>query len=263
MATITKSNWRVIYGWSPASGVRLGACEYKGVKVLEAASVPFVHVKYAGDSSGPFTDMLQSADTPPPPVEIREIMLGFDLRARYDFYGEDYQYEHVWRFHEDGQFATKIVIQGPGEEIHGRHTYHLPFRFDLDLSGAARDSLQRFVPVGAAGHWVDVPKEGRVLPSVGRWDWRVIDKATNRRCSIRASARDNAELWGFRYSAGESWASWGGALSAPPGAPGSVPAVYETGQSVQNADIVIWYLAHVPSGDLVTACGPWLRLGGF
>ncbi len=80
---------------------------------------------------------------------------------------------------------------------------------------------------------------------------------------MRAGPHDNAELWGLRYSLAESWASWGGVQSAPPGAPGSVPAVYATGQSIQNTDVLIWYLAHVSSGDLVTACGPWLKLAGF
>jgi hypothetical protein len=101
-----------------------------------AREMPFVYVNYEGDISGPFTDRLQSSN-----VHERSIMFGFDLKATYDF-GDDYQYDHVWRFHEDGQFGATIVIQGPGEEIHGRHTYHLPFRFDLDVSGNAGDSFE-------------------------------------------------------------------------------------------------------------------------
>src|SRR2546423_15452442 len=191
MPRITNSNWRVDYFWSKSSGLRLGVCDYHGTRVIHSASVPFVYVNYQGDSSGPFTDELQSTTTD---IEVREIMRGFDLKVTYDLYGPDYQYAHVWRFHDDGQFGATIVIHGPGEEIRGRHTYHLPFRFDLDLSGAGGDSIQRWTPVGAVGYWADVPTEGRLTPSGSRWDWRVIDKATHRRCLIRAGRHDNGEL---------------------------------------------------------------------
>ena len=115
-------DWHVRYYWSKSSGLRLGSCEYQGERVIHSASVPFVYVNYDGDSSGPFTDELKSNETA---IEVRDIMLGFDLKATYDFYGPDYEYEHVWRFHDDGQFGSSVVIQGPGEEIYGRHAYHI------------------------------------------------------------------------------------------------------------------------------------------
>src|SRR5438105_3392966 len=101
-------------------------------------------------------------------------MHGFDLKVTYDYYGEDYQYEHVWRFHEDGQFGSAIVIQGPGEEIDGQHIYHIPFRFDIDISGESSDSFQRQL---ASGVWEDVAKEGRQAPlqaAAPHFDWRII-----------------------------------------------------------------------------------------
>ncbi|HET9832061.1 MAG TPA: hypothetical protein VFP91_10140 [Vicinamibacterales bacterium] len=260
MPSLKKANWHVQYGWSESSGLRLGVCEYQGIRVIHSASVPFVYVNYEGDSSGPFTDELKSRKSK---VEIRDIMFGFDLKVTYDYYGEDYQYEHVWRFHDDGQFGSTIVIQGPGEEIDGHHTYHLPFRYDLDISGASGDSFQRR---RADGGWEDVVFEGRQLPMhpwAPHFDWRVIDKSTGRSAAIRPRARDNAELWALRYSALESWGSWGATGSGAPGSPGSVPAVYDNGQMVQNTDIVVWYIAHIPSVERVTACGPWFKLTAY
>lgn len=140
MPRIRKSHWEVNYFWSKGSGLRLGTCNYRGTKAIHTASVPFVYVNYWGDSSGPFTDMLQSTSNA---VEVREIMFGFDLKVTYDIYGADYQYDHVWRFLEDGQFNSTIIVQGPGEEVDGRHTYHVPFRIDLDVSGSGGDSFQR------------------------------------------------------------------------------------------------------------------------
>jgi hypothetical protein len=36
---------------------------------------------------------------------------------------------------------------------------------------------------------------------------------------------------------------------------GSVPAIYDSNQSVQNTDVVLWYIAHVSSRDLVATSG--------
>lgn len=259
MPEIERSNWRVEYSWSPDSGLRLGGCDFNGLHVLYAASVPFVYVNYAGDAFGPFTDRLRSRAGV---VETREIMFGFDLTATYDLYGEDYQYEHVWRFHSDGQLGSTIVIHGPGEEIYGAHTYHIPFRLDVDISGRSGDSFQR---AGADGSWVDVAEEGQQLPerAGAAWDWRVLDRASSRSVLIRAREDEEAELWPLQYSDVEHWSSWGGTQSAVPGTAGSVPAVYATGQSVQDTDLVLWYLAHVSSRDIPTTCGPRLKVEGF
>jgi len=257
MPTVKFGKWRVSYFWSKSSGLRIGASDFAGIRIIHSASVPFVYVNYWGNISGPFTDQLQSTSDR---VQVREIMHGFDLRVTYDFYGEDYQYEHVWRFHDDGQFGSTIVIHGPGEEIYGRHTYHIPFRFDLDISGASRDSFQKS---GAAG-WEDVGKEGRfTLVAPPAFNWRVIDKKSGYAARVRARANDAAELWALAYKEVESWGSWGAAGPGVPGSPGSVPAVYDNDQSVQNTNVVLWYIAHIPAVERVAACGPWFALEGI
>jgi hypothetical protein len=256
MPTINLANWHVEYLGSTDGSMRLGKCDYAGVRAIHSAAVPFVYVNYAGDASGPFTDTLTCEAA----VQVRQIMNGFDLQATYDF-GDDYMYDHVWRFHDDGQFGSAIVVHGPGEEIHGNHTYHLPFRFDLDISGSKGDSFQRRSP---ARRWVDVAKEGRQTPVVAPdYDWRVIDKASRRSATIRARTGDDAELWALRYKRSESLSSAGFALPGPPGSPGSVPAIYADGQSVQGTDLVVWYIAHLSAFERVVACGPWLRLEGY
>lgn len=257
MPTEKAANWRVHYYWSKSSGLRLGVCDFGKQRVIHSASVPFVYVSYWGNSSGPFTDRLQSTSKE---IEVRQIMRGFDLRVAYDIYGEDYRYEHVWRFHDDGQFGSTIVIHGPGEEIYGRHTYHLPFRFDLDISGAGHDSFQKAGP----GGWEDVRREGKFTPTAPpAFDWRVVDKKTGDAARIRARAHDAAELWALAYKPRESWGSWGATGAGVPGSPGSVPAIYDDGQSVQNTNVVLWYIAHIPAGERVSACGPWFALEGL
>jgi hypothetical protein len=260
MPVVTRENWHVNYHWSQSSGLKLGTCDYQGIRVLRDASVPFVYVKYEGDSSGPFTDELQSLSTS---IEVREIMFGFDLKVVYDSYGADYQYAHVWRFLHDGQFGSKIIIHGPGEEIDGRHVYHIPFRFDLDVSGAGADSFEKR---SASGRWSAVSREGQFKPvgPPGTFEWRVIDHADRKAAHIRPGLTDDdAELWALRYRRSESWSSFGGAEEGPPGSPGSVPAIYATGESVKESDVVLWYIAHVTSVDLPRACGPWFHLQGF
>ncbi len=258
MPSIKKTNWHVSYYWSSGSGLKLGACDYQGTRVIHNASVPFVYVNYAGAAFGPFTDKLKSTSAS---IAVREIMHGFDLKVTYDWYGPDYQYDHIWRFHSDGQFGASIVIQGPGEEINGQHTYHIPFRYDLDLSGASGDSFQKRL---VSGVWEDVPLEGQHV-SIGSPDypWRLIDKASGKSASVRARGGDSAELWALQYKAIESWNAWGATAPLPPGSPGSVPDIYANGQTVQDTNVVLWYIAHIPAVDRVAACGPWFKLDGF
>jgi hypothetical protein len=261
--TVEQANWRVEYYLTESSGLSLAECQFNHVPVLYSGSVPFVYVNYIGGTFGPFTDELKSVSGN---VEVREIVHGFDLKVTYDQYGADYQYDHIWRFHADGQFGSTIVIHGPGEEINGWHTYHLPWRFDLDISGAAGDSFQRWSKAGVAGgFWEDVQTEGRHTPSSAGWryDWQVLDRATNRRAMLRAGEHDSGEVWALQYSDVENWSSWGGVQPKAPGSPGSVPALYSGGQSVQEADLVIWYIAHIGSRHLPATCGPWFKLEGF
>jgi hypothetical protein len=260
MPVIEQDNWTVTYERSASSGVRLRTCDYQSTRVLHAAAVPFVYVQYGGADIGPFTDELRSASDR---VEVREIVNGFDICARYDLYGPDYQYDHIWRFHDDGQFGSAIIIYGPGEEIAGRHTYYVPFRFDIDISGASGDSMQTRRPTG---EWVDLQVEGvsrPLVPWAPDYDWRVIDKDSGKSARLRARAGDNAQVWTLRYDELESWSSWGGAQKSPPGSPGSVPEIYQSGQSVQDTDLVIWYIAQITSVDRVAVCGPWFALEGF
>jgi len=254
---IKRSNWQVDYYWSPGSGLRLGLCSYLGQAVVHAASVPFVYVNYIGNISGPFTDKLKSLSKA---IEIRDIMFGFDLKVTYNYYGPDYEYNDVWRFHEDGQFGSAIVIQGPGDEIHGRHTYHLPFRFDIDVSSSGRDSFQKL----SGGQWSDVAKEGRHKSTIApEFEWRVLDKTKQRSVDVRGRNGDDAEIWALEYQKSEGWASWGSAGSGAPGTPTSVPALYPKDRSVQNTNVVLWYIAHHTAVDRVAACGPWFKLAGY
>ena len=256
MPKVSAHNWTVEYRWSTSSGLVVGPCEYMGVRVLHDAAVPFVYVNYTGGVT--FTDELRSTLRR---IERREIMHGFDLRASYDLYGEDYLYEHVSRFHDDGQFASRIVIQGPGEENEGQHVYHIPFRIDLDVGGSPHDSFQKRA---ASGRWTKVAREGGHQPAgTGGYDWRVVDPTQDRGILVRPGQFDDSELWALAYSDVEGWSAAGGAGDGVPGSPGSVPALYDNNQPVQDADVVLWYIAHVPSAELPRACGPWFALDGY
>lgn len=80
---------------------------------------------------------------------------------------------------------------------------------------------------------------------------------------VRAGLHDDGELWALAYNEVEGWSAAGGASAGAPGSPGSVPAVYANNEPVQDADVVLWYVAHIPSTDLPRACGPWFALGGY
>lgn len=258
---VQQAQWRVDWRLTERRGLVLRECTFRSRRVLRAASVPFVYVRYENSDIGAFTDQLASRRGR---VEVRPVLRGFDLAIRYDAFGEDYLYDHVWRFHDDGQFGGRVIVHGPGEEIAGRHTYFVPFRLDLDVSGSGHDSLQQWYSSGAAGQWADVSTEGRQTPAPGgRYDWQVVDKATGRRAMIRADDGDDPELWGLRYRPEEAAAAIGGVQVAPPGADGSVPTIFAGDESVQDTDLVVWYLAARPASPPVVACGPWLKLDGY
>jgi hypothetical protein len=258
MPTISAHNWSVDYRWSASSGLVVGPCAYMGVRVLHDAAVPFVYVNYAGDKFGPFTDALSSTSHK---IERREIKGGFDLKAGYDLYEDDYLYEHVIRFHDDGQFASRVVIHGPGEENRGKHVYHIPFRIDLDIGSSPHDSFQQRA---ASGRWTNVAREGGHKPSsTDGYEWRVIDRTEDRAVLTRPGQFDDCELWALAYKDVEGWSAAGGAGDGVPGSPGSVPALYDNNESVQDADIVLWYIAHIASTELPRACGPWFALSGY
>ena len=80
---------------------------------------------------------------------------------------------------------------------------------------------------------------------------------------LAKEAFELGELWALAYKEVEGWSAAGGTGEGPPGSPGSVPAVYDTNESVQDADVVLWYIAHVPSTELPRACGPWFALNGY
>ena len=256
MATVDHSNWHVEYEGSAKGPLRLGRCDYAGVEVIYSAVVPYVYVDYLTSPPGPFTDQLACRDD----VEFRETMNGFDLKATYDF-GADYLYEHIWRFHDDGQFGSAMVIHGPGEEIRGRHTYHLPWRFDFDVGGAGGDCFQyRF----GGTEWADLGREGRVRPShPPEFEWRVLDNASGRNVQARSRVGDSAEAWALSYKRSESFSAFGATGSGPPGAPHSVPAIYDNDEPLQNTDVVFWYIAHIPAIDRVSVCGPWFALDRY
>jgi hypothetical protein len=215
LVVIKQNDWEVNYFFSKSGGLKLGVCKYKGISVIYRASVPFFYVKYLGDE-GPFTDQLKSNKGK---IVKRDIMNGFDIKKIYYYYGEDYEYDHIWRFHEDGQCGCSIVIEGPGEENDGLHTYHIPFRYDLDVGGSSGDSFQRWVPIRSSnGYWSDVLTEGRYTPAStvsDSYDWQIVDKTTNRRVMIRSRMGDNAEIWPLRYSSSEDWNTWGGTQPSP------------------------------------------------
>jgi hypothetical protein len=117
---------------------------------------------------------------------------------------------------------------------------------------------------GSSHRWAKVAREGQLKATiVGDYEWRVVDATQDRGVLVRPGLYDDSELWALAYKDVEGWSAAGGAGDGVPGSPGSVPAVYDDNQPVQDADVVLWYIAHVPSTDLPRACGPWFALQGY
>ena len=131
------------------------------------------------------------------------------------------------------------------------------------MSGSGGDFFQRWLGGRRNGSWVDVVDEMAQPSKKSGPSWRVIDRDSGRAATVRADDGDNAICWPIRYSLTETAGAMGNVQSTPPGDDDSVPAVFASGQSVQNADIVIWYIAKRLSLPPVVGCGPRITLSGY
>lgn len=258
---VERAGWSVGLRLTARGGMVLRDVTFHDQRVLQSASTPFVYVDYVGQSIGAFTDHLGTTTAVP---EVRPTVDGFDIAVRYDAAGPDYLYEHIWRFFGDGQFGCRMVVHGPGEEHSGGHTYFVPFRLDIDCGSGLRDSVDAWFGPPSAGTWSAQSTEGELLHAPrSRWDWSVVDRAAGRRVLLRATDPAHDRCWAVRYRPEESFGALGVIQPGAPGTAGSVPVVYVGDESLQDSDVVLWYVAQVNAMPYVVTCGPWLGLQGY
>jgi hypothetical protein len=263
------------------SGVELRSVAYRGKRVLKRAHVPILNVRYDGDACGPYRDwqwqegMLEANGTDAAPgfrlctspaktalesgndqgnflgvaiyVEGDEIVLVSELEAGW------YRYISQWRLDADGtirpRFAFGAVESSCVCNLHHHHTY---WRFDFDVAGAPHNEVREFndPPLAGGSAWRTLGHEVRRRRDPDRnRRWQVRNRETGESYTLVPGAEDGrADPWGV----GDMWAvkRRAGALDDGQGFttdPDKARAHIDrfvNGQSIRDADVVVWYAAH-------------------
>ncbi len=265
---ITEAGWTIHWTVTESAGVKIFLADFRGRRVLWEASLPYVTVDHQRDDVAP-DDAHPDAHGPwwaplgtrtlVGPVRKQSFRGGFELAADFAAgpYGP-YKYTQLWRFHDDGRLAPWLTIHGRG--VHKAHTYHPHWRFDFDVDGALDDAFEHW----DGGRWTRVSEESW-LPYTGSaspegYVWRQIDFGSGACINLRPHHWEDAEIFALRYHAGE-WPPY-----TPRAALGDAvfPAAYVSEESLDGADITLWYVAHVHYDQAFPfTSGPWVRVEGF
>lgn len=175
-----------------------------------------------------------------------------------------YRYRAEWRFALDGTITPTFGFSAvENENTCDAHTHHCYWRLDFDVESAGDNAVERRIVRLGTAHFdlADIETLGaRVGSLVTRWiavkrearmvrgplsAWRVMNRASGRGYAIYPGLRDGTadsgfgvgDVWALRYRPNEDRDS---------GKPGNEAHIdpYVNGESIDGADVVIWYAAH-------------------
>ena len=261
---VEQHNWKFYWRLTESAGVAIYLAEYKGRRVLWEATLPYVTVDHQR-SSEEVIDEEGARDHGPwwAPLGTRTLVGGVRVQTFHggvevsaSFAVGPYNYQQLWRFHDDGRICPWLTIFGSG--VHDQHTYHPHWRLDFDLERREHDAFEHFED----GRWQRVAEEGW-FPYTGEADehgnvWRQVDFGSTTTVNIRPHVWDDAEMFAIRHHDGE-WAPFapraGGAGSQP------YPAAYVGSEPIDGEDVILWYVAHVHfDQSFPYTAGPWIKV---
>jgi hypothetical protein len=266
------------------SGVELRYVDYLGKRLLYRAHVPLLNVKYDGNACGPYRDwqnkegMIQAAGVDVAPgfrlcgapaatildsgsdtgnflgvaiyVQGQEVVLVSEMEAGW------YRYVSMWRLHANGtirpRFGFSAVESSCVCNVHHHHAY---WRLDFDLRTAGNNIVREFndPPLVGNSNWHDKLFEiNRPRNPTRKRRWRVENKSTGEAYDIVPGPDDGiattepdwpfprGDLWVLRYHGSEID---DGVVAVGPPYEAGIDA-WVNGESVNGADVVVWYGAH-------------------
>jgi hypothetical protein len=182
-----------------------------------------------------------------------------------------YRYINKTTFHADGTIEPMFgftAVEHPC--IHQAHTHHGYWRMDLDVEGAANDSIRERKKFLFFTWWSTLRSEQtRLRNSSNSRRWRVRDNGTGRAVEIQPGVHDRPggdpfggpDVWALLYRGTET--DDGGATG---GAMGDAQHItpFVNGEAISARDVVLWYrVGHRHErGASCTMVGPRLRLIG-
>lgn len=288
------------------SGVELRFVDYRGKRLLYRAHVPILNVKYDGNACGPYRDwqneegMVAANGTDVAPgfrlcptpattildtgsdlgnflgvaiyVQGQEVVLVSEMEAGW------YRYVSLWRLHADGtirpRFGFSAVQSSCVCTVHHHHAY---WRLDFDVRTAGNNLVREFndPPLVGDSNWHNKNYEiRRPRDPARKRKWRVENKSTGEAYDIVPGATDGVatampdrpfprgDVWLLRYRGSEID---DGVVAVGPPYEAGLDA-WVNGESLNGADVVVWYgahfshdLAHEKAGEFGHIVGPDLK----
>jgi len=263
-------------GWSfdvstndNASGLVLRDVSFEGRKILDRASMPVMRVEYERDVCGPYADILSSRALRPATQGAPESVCDGRSQCTRTFTrdGErmlevgsnwqlgEYQIYQTYYFSEDGYFDARVYSRGLQCSVD--HAHHAHWLFDFDIGDAENDRVRRADGSVPATEFNDLRAESA--------SWRIEDTASGHAVSLESSADDgqpddfasvDLAVRAYRGAENGRWRL---------GARGEIGDNYLDGESVDGADLVLWYVSHLSHSasegpSIWHASGPRIRV---
>jgi hypothetical protein len=283
------------------SAVELRYVDYRGKRVLYRAHVPILNVLYAVGPCGPYRDWQTSEDgfqavgaTPVPGFRVcpspaqtiidsgsdsgnfrgvgiyvqgQEVVLVSELNAGW------YRYISQWRLHTNGTIRPRFGFSAVQNScVCNRHTHHPYWRFDFDIRTAGNNIVREFndPPIFPGTNWHTKHFEIKRPRNPGRKRrWRIEHAPSGAAYDLvpgpddgTADAYGRGDVWILRYR-GTELDDGHNSTTGPPGTTEADIDKFVNGEVVENADVVVWYAAHVihdvaaePPGEFGHWSGP-------
>ncbi len=267
--------WRLNYALadSPdAEGIAITQARYRDHQVLYKGSLPSLRVQYDQNACGPYKDSLNYGNA--------QQLQGTNRVKTYTVWSWGlsgvaveafhrigwYKLTERWTFWADGQVTPRLY--SAGLQCNTDHRHHAYWRFDFDIDGAPTDSVFEYntttPDLGWGPGWhVKHNEITRVKNPATRRSWAVMDMASVRGYHVIPGPNDGIadsfstrDLWVLRYHGNEDKHGQQGS------AQDDGLTAYLDNEPTENADVVLWYCAHLghhaepEHADEYHSCGP-------
>ncbi len=235
-------------------GLSLTNVKYKGVDILNKASLPVMRVFYDNDVCGPYADRMGGNLTPISWANNNVLALReFTQSGRQwlelgiqDTIG-DYVIYQAWYLSADGVLDGHIFSKGL--QCNVDHVHYPYWRMDFDLAGDENDQIRRFVN----GNWQTISTESNEsVTTADNHRWQIRDTVTGDSVDIEFGSAgwdnidgtvspvdsfDNNRIFGRRYKSSEDEGWRYGAQSEVP---------HDNNENISSQDILLWYKGYLP-----------------
>ena len=268
--------WRFAYALADtpdAEGIAISDAHFRGRKVLYKGSLPSLRVQY-NSSCGPYKDPLTynnaHAISGSNRVKVYTVVSGGLAGVSVESFHTigSYKLTVRWTFWADGRITPRLYSAGLQCNVDHRH--HPYWRLDFDIEGASNDTVFEYNTTTPNTGWgpgwhVKHNEITRVKNPATQRSWAVMDVNTMRGYHLIPGANDGfadafapRDLFVMRYRGAEDKHGQQGTASD------DGLAAYINGEVVENADVVLWYCAHLghraeaEHADEWHSCGPTL-----